>query len=222
MYAQNQKPKTLALFDFDGTLYPHDSFTGFIFYALRKRHIVKRGIQILPWIQAYYLKLYPAHRMRPKLYASMFKDSDAEEILGLAQDYAQQLTVKLDPKLLEQLRLHQQLGHDVVLVSASLDLYLRPLCAHLNIDLLCSEVEIQAGKMTGFYQTADCSNEHKKVRVLEKYPLENYAHIYAYGNSPEDQAMLSLAQQCYMAGQGQQLPEIKPHSDLIRSSFLKV
>ncbi|MBA4069571.1 MAG: HAD-IB family hydrolase, partial [Acinetobacter sp.] len=72
MHAQNQKPKTLALFDFDGTLYLHDSFTGFIFYALRKRHIVKRGLQILPWIQAYYLNFYPAHRMRPKLYASMF------------------------------------------------------------------------------------------------------------------------------------------------------
>src|SRR5690606_1725950 len=96
MHAQNQKSKTLALFDFDGTLYPHDSFTGFIFYALRKRHIVKRGLQILPWIQAYYLNLYPAHRMRPKLYASMFKDSNAEEILHLAQDYAVILVDKLD------------------------------------------------------------------------------------------------------------------------------
>ena len=73
MHAQNQESKTLALFDFDGTLYLHDSFTGFIFHALRKRHIVKRGMQILPWIQAYYLNFYPAHRMRPKLYASMFK-----------------------------------------------------------------------------------------------------------------------------------------------------
>ncbi len=163
MHAQNQKSKTLALFDFDGTLYLHDSFTGFIFHALRKRHIVKRGLQILPWIQAYYLKLYPAHRMRPKLYASMFKDSDAEEILQLAQDYAQQLMLKLNPKLLEQLRQHQELGHAVVLVSASLDLYLKPACSYLNIDLICSEVEIKAGKLTGFYQTPDCSNEQKNL-----------------------------------------------------------
>ncbi|MEQ0924883.1 HAD-IB family phosphatase [Acinetobacter schindleri] len=208
MHAQNQKPQALALFDFDGTLYPHDSFTGFIFYALKKRHIVKRGLQILPWIQAYYLKLYPAHRMRPKLYASMFKNSDAEEILKLAQDYAQQLIFKLNPKLLEQLIQHQELGHEVVLVSASLDLYLKPVCSYLNIDLICSEVEIKAGKITGFYQTPDCSNQQKKIRILEKYNLDNYAEIYAYGNSEEDEEMLRLATYSYMVGTDQQLPEI--------------
>ena len=208
MHAKSQKYKNLALFDFDGTLYPHDSFTGFIFYALRKRHIVKRGLQILPWIQAYYLRLYPAHRMRPKLYASMFKDSDAEEILQLAQGYAQKLLLKLNPKLLEQLIQHQELGHEVVLVSASLDLYLKPVCSYLNIDLICSEVEIKAGKTTGFYQTPDCSNTQKKISILEKYNLDNYAEIYAYGNSKEDIEMLSLAQQSYFEGQDQQLPKI--------------
>ena len=214
MHAQNQEPKTLALFDFDGTLYLHDSFTGFIFYALRKRHIVKRGLQILPWIQAYYLKLYPAHRMRPKLYASMFKDSDAEEILHLAQDYAQQLILKLNPKLLEQLIQHQELGHEVVLVSASLDLYLKPVCSYLNIDLICSEVEIKAGKITGFYQTPDCSNQQKKIRILEKYNLDNYAEIYAYGNSEEDEEMLSLANYPYLVGKNQQLPQILNYKNL--------
>ncbi|MCO8084437.1 HAD-IB family phosphatase [Acinetobacter lwoffii] len=208
MHAQNQESKTLALFDFDGTLYLHDSFTGFIFYALRKRHIVKRGLQILPWIQAYYLKLYPAHRMRPKLYASMFKNSDAEEILQLAQDYAQKLILKLNPKLLEQLIQHQELGHKVVLVSASLDLYLKPVCSYLNIDLICSEVEIKAGKTTGFYQTPDCSNTQKKIRILEKYKLQDYAEIYAYGNSEEDEEMLSLADQRYLEGHDKHLPKI--------------
>ena len=208
MHAQNQESKTLALFDFDGTLYLHDSFTGFIFHALRKRHIVKRGMQILPWIQAYYLNFYPAHRMRPKLYASMFKNSDAEEILQLAQDYAQKLILKLNPKLLEQLIQHQELGHEVVLVSASLDLYLKPVCSYLNIDLICSEVEIKAGKMTGFYQTPDCSNTQKKIRILEKYNLDNYAEIYAYGNSEEDEEMLSLAHQRYLEGHDKQLPKI--------------
>src|SRR5690606_4205881 len=138
------------------------------------------------------------HHMRPKLYVSMFKDSDAEEILQLAQDYVQQLIFKLNPKLLEQLKQHQQLGHEVVLVSASLDLYLKPVCSYLNIDLICSEVEIKAGKMTGFYQTADCSKEQKKIRILEKYNLKDYAEIYAYGNSDEDEEMLSLATYSYM------------------------
>lgn len=208
MYATGKKNKNLAFFDFDGTLCKKDSFTGFIFSVLKKRHIIWRGLKILPWITAYYLKIYPAHRMRPKLYLAMFKDSDAEEILQLAQDYAQQLMLKLNPKLLEQLRQHQELGHEVVLVSASLDLYLKPVCRYLNIDLICSEVELKAGKMTGFYQTPDCSNEQKKNRVLEKYNLDDYAEIYAYGNSEEDEKMLRLTTYSYMVGTDQALPKI--------------
>ncbi|MEG2566977.1 MAG: HAD-IB family phosphatase, partial [Acinetobacter sp.] len=144
----------------------------------------------------------------PKLYASMFKNSDAEEILQLAQDYAQKLILKLNPKLLEQLIQHQELGHKVVLVSASLDLYLKPVCSYLNIDLICSEVEIKAGKTTGFYQTPDCSNQQKKSRILEKYKLQDYAEIYAYGNSEEDEEMLSLADQRYLEGHDKHLPKI--------------
>lgn len=206
MHAPHQKHKTLALFDFDGTLYPYDSFTGFIFYALKKRQILKRGIRILPWIQAYYLKLYPAHAMRPKLYYTMFKNSHAHEIQQLAEEYAQRLVLRLNPKLLKQLKQHQQLGHQVVLVSASLDLYLKPVCTYLGIDLICSEVEILTGKMTGLYNTPDCSKDQKKSRILEKYNLEDYAEIYAYGNSEEDEAMLSLAQYAYLEGRDKVLP----------------
>ena len=84
MYATGETHKNLALFDFDGTLCKKDSFTGFIFFALSKRHIVKQGLKLLPWIQAYYLNVYPAHAMRPKLFYGMFKDTDYAEIQKIA------------------------------------------------------------------------------------------------------------------------------------------
>lgn len=152
MHAQNQKPQALALFDFDGTLYPHDSFTGFIFSVLKKRHIIWRGLKILPWITAYYLKLYPAHRMRPKLYLAMFKDADVKIIYPLALQYANKILGNLDPALFEQLKMHQKLGHKVILVSATIDLYLEMIANTLSIELLCSKVEIKNGKLTGKYR----------------------------------------------------------------------
>ena len=111
MHAKSQKYKNLALFDFDGTLCSKDSFTGFIFYALSKRHIIKQGLKTLPWIQAYYLKVYPAHAMRPKLFNAMFKDANTAEILALAQRYAVDLIHDLNPQLLQQLKQHQFNGH---------------------------------------------------------------------------------------------------------------
>lgn len=208
MHAQNQKSQALALFDFDGTLYPRDSFTGFIFYVLKKRHIIKRGIKILPWIIAYYLRLYPAHKMRPKLYSTMFKGCQIQEIQSLAGQYSRILLEQLDPALLSQLSRHQQLGHRVILVSATIDLYLQHIATSLGIELLCTPVEIQSGQLTGKYLSADCSCIQKKLRVLNVLNPVNYDTIYAYGNSAEDLDMLSLAQQPYMVGRDQSLPEL--------------
>ncbi|WP_336151478.1 HAD-IB family hydrolase [Acinetobacter ursingii] len=210
MYATSEKNKTinLALFDFDGTLCTKDSFTGFIFYTLSKRHIMRKGLKILPWIQAYYLKLYPADAMRTKLFSTMFKGNSAKQLQQLGQEYAQTLVKNLDTQLFQRLLQHQAQGDKVVLVSASIDLYLKPVCELLNIDLICTQVEIHNGFITGQYSTPDCSSEQKKIRIHEAYHLNDYAHVYAYGNSYEDLQMFSLADSCYMVGEDQQLPRL--------------
>ena len=208
MHATRKTDKNLALFDFDGTLCKKDSFTGFIFFALSKRHIVKQVIKTLPWIQAYYLNIYPPHAMRVKLFKAMFTDTNASEILSLAEEYAQQLMQQLDPKLYQQLLKHKQNQDDIVLVSASIDLYLQSVCKLLEIDLICTETEIVAGKVTGHYTSADCSSEQKRLRILEKYDLNQYQSIYAYGNSVEDLEMLSLADYKFMVGEDRVFPQL--------------
>lgn len=208
MYATCKKNKNLALFDFDGTLCTKDSFTGFIFYALSKRHIVKQGIKILPWIQAYYLKAYPAHAMRPKLFRAMFSDADMLSLQQIAEEYASSLITQLNDPLLKQLKQHQALGDDVVLVSASIDIYLEHVCRLLNIDLICTQTEKMNDIYTGKYTTPDCSSEQKRIRILEKYHLDQYNAIYAYGNSIEDQEMLALADYAYMVGSNKMLPSL--------------
>ncbi|MCG2609827.1 HAD-IB family phosphatase [Acinetobacter sp. SM34] len=214
MYATSKKNKNLALFDFDGTLCTKDSFTGFIFYALSKRHIVKQGIKILPWIQAYYLNAYPAHAMRSKLFRAMFSNANAPKLQQSAQKYAASLMTQLNHPLLEQLKQHQALGDDVVLVSASVDVYLKHVCTLLNIDLICTQTEQVNEVYTGQYTTPDCSSEQKRQRILEKYHLDDYAVIYAYGNSREDDEMLAMANHTFMVGTDQQLPEIISYKKL--------
>ncbi|WP_347456804.1 HAD family hydrolase [Acinetobacter thermotolerans] len=208
MHAQNQKSQALALFDFDGTLYPHDSFTGFIFDVLKKRHIIKRGLKVLPWIMAYYLKVYPAHKMRPKLYCAMFNGCELKMIQPLAQHYTDKLLKELEPSLLKQLQQHQQLGHKIILVSATIDLYLEMIAQALNVELICSKVEIKNRKLTGKYLTPDCSCMQKKLKILEVVNLADYEVIYAYGNSEEDLEILSLAQHHYMVGADNMLPKL--------------
>lgn len=214
MHAKSQKYKNLALFDFDGTLYEHDSFTGFIFYSLGKRHILKRGLITLPWIMAYYLKLYPAHKMRPRLFKGMFKSVPQHQIKEKAESYAAQLVQALNPKLLNQLQKHQAHGDDIVLVSASINIYLEAVCELLNIDLICSQVALENSIFSGEYLTADCSLYEKKQQIIKRYDLEQYNAIYAYGNSYEDEPMLNLATYPYMVGTDQVLPEVTLYKKL--------
>lgn len=200
--------KQLALFDFDGTLYLGDSFTRFIFYALNKQHILVQGLKIVPWIKGYYLNLYTASNMRKKLFSSMFKDKNATDIEAFGEIYAKEIIHQLNPILLSQLKKHQELGHQVVLVSASLDIYLKPICKLLNIDLICSVPEIKDGKYSGAYHIDDCSSEQKKINIQKRYIISDYETIYAYGNSEEDLAMLSLANYPFMVGKDSELPKL--------------
>lgn len=207
MHAQSQKHQALALFDFDGTLCEIDSFTGFIFFTLPKRHIFWRGLRILPWIMAYYVGVYPAHLMRPKLFKYMFKGQSQQHVNTAATDYAAQLVRQhLSAVVYEQLRQHQSLGHEIVLVSASIQLYLKPVCQQLGIQLICSEVDTTHPQLSGEYSSLDCSNAQKKVRILEQLNIDDYAQVYAYGNSVEDHAMLSLAHIPHLIKKDKKLP----------------
>lgn len=202
---------SLALFDFDGTLFLGDSFTKFVFYSLRRQHVIFQSLKLLPWVKGYYLNLYSAPMMRKKLFFTMFKDKNAQTIQNMGKEYAQLLVKDLNPVLLAQLKAHQKLGHTVVIVSASIDIYLKPFCELLEVDLICSRPEVQENMYTGEYVTPDCSCEQKRLRVCEQYEIERYKTIYAYGNSDEDLAMLSLAspKQQYMVGKSATLPELK-------------
>ena len=168
----------------------------------------------MPWIQAYYLNVYSAPAMRSRLFRAMFSNANALELQQMAREYATSLMSQLNRPLLKQLKQHQALGDDVVLVSASVDVYLKHVCELLNIDLICTHTEQVNNIYTGQYTTPDCSSEQKRQRILEKYHLTDYAVIYAYGNSHEDQEMLALADHGYMVGESDHLPNILNHKKL--------
>jgi len=46
------------------------------------------------------------------------------------------------------------------------------------------------------------------MRILQRYNLQDYAAVYAYGNSAEDLAMLDLADHRFMVGTDLHLPEL--------------
>ena len=96
-------------------------------------------------------------------------------------------------KALDRLDWHKNQGHKIVVVSASINLWLQDWCDFNNFALIASELEIVNGIITGNLLCNNCHGPEKVKRILNKYNLSDYTYIYAYGNSRGDYEMLELA-----------------------------
>jgi HAD superfamily phosphoserine phosphatase-like hydrolase len=99
---------------------------------------------------------------------------------------------------LSKLNWHKNNGDLIVIVSASLDIYLKPWCIENGFALVCSELEVNRSKFSGRYVDGDCSCANKPKLISSKFELVKYDKIYAYGDTKEDLAMLSLADEAYL------------------------
>jgi phosphoserine phosphatase len=61
--------------------------------------------------------------------------------------------------------------------------------------VLCTELEVAEGRVTGRLANNNCNGEEKLRRIKAELALEEYSEIYAYGDSSGDTAMLSIATQ---------------------------
>jgi phosphatidylglycerophosphatase C len=127
-----------------------------------------------------------------------FRDVPAELIRQAGLAFSQTILPSvMRPHALERIRWHRCQGDTVVVVSGSLDWYLAPWCDLQKIDLLCSQLEVIDGLLTGEYLGAQCVGAEKVRRIRKRYRLEDFAVIYAYGDTSDDREMLALAGRKY-------------------------
>ena len=188
----------LALFDFDGTITTKDSLADFIQYAIGKPTYYVGLFKLSPMLAAYTLKLIPNHTAKEKLITYFFKGWDMNRFKKLAEQYSLKKIDKIiRPKAIEKIKWHQEQGHDVIIVSASMECWLRAWCDNHNIKLISTQLEIRDNKLTGKFATKNCYGIEKANRVREQYNIDDYDHIYAYGDSRGDKELLELADESF-------------------------
>ena len=188
----------LALFDFDGTITIKDSLVEFIQYAVGKPAYYVGLLRLSPMLTAYTLKLIPNHIAKEKLIAHFFKGWDANQFQILAEQYSLKQIDKITrPKAIEKIKWHQEQGHKVVMVSASMGCWLEAWCDMQNIELISTQLEMRDNKLTGKFATKNCYGIEKINRVKKAYNLSDYNYIYAYGDSHGDKELLALADKSF-------------------------
>jgi phosphatidylglycerophosphatase C len=197
----------VAAFDVDGTLTTRDCVVPFMRRVAGTSGLVG-GMLRSPGL----LVSATARRDRDALKAAStsvaFRGRDFADVQAEADAFARSVfSDRLRSDVLASMRAHQQSGDTVVLVSASFELYLRPLAGLLRADdVLAVRLEVDDGQLTGRLEGPNCRGQ-EKVRRLHEW-LDLYAggrpavHVTAYGDSRGDRELLEDADVAHWVGSG--------------------
>ena len=184
----------LALFDFDGTISTKDSYLLFTRFLQQKRFLV--GCLLLsPRILCFLARLYANDRLKEDFLRVFYKGKTTEELNSRAADFTATLLPSIiRPKALARIGWHQGRGDLTLVVSASPRLILEPWCKEQEIPLIATEIETDAhSRITGKILGNNCRGREKVARIHDRYTLEEFDEIFAYGDSSGDLPMLALA-----------------------------
>jgi phosphatidylglycerophosphatase C len=188
----------VAAFDVDGTLTTRDCVVPFMRRATGARKIVPqlllRTVRVTPAIvrrDRDALKSLAAH--------AAFRGRPHDDLARIGIDFAGMVRREwIRPDTLGTLEAHLRAGDRVVLVSASFEVYLRPLAELLGVEhVLGTRLEVAEGVATGVLDGPNCRGP-EKVRRLHAWlqtggEERRDVHVTAYGDSAGDRELLADA-----------------------------
>lgn len=189
---------TIAFFDFDGTITTKDTLLEILkFRKGRWGFYIGFALQA-PWLVAYKLGLISNQTAKEKVLAYFFKNMPVQAFQNLCDDFAaQQLPQLIRPKALAEIEKLKALNATIVIVSASAENWIAYWCRQHQLELMGTRLQVHNNCITGNIEGANCYGEEKVRRIKERYNLQHYQHIYCYGDTKGDKAMLALATLSY-------------------------
>lgn len=186
-------PSQVAAFDFDGTLARGDSLLPFLLRLLGGRRVARSLLRHSVSIGMVGAGRANRDIVKERFIAHVLEGHSAGEATTVGREFAlDHLSTRLFPSMRGQLDWHREQGHRLVLVSASLDIYLAPIAEQLGFDdLLCTTLEIVDGRVTGKLVGVNVRAD-EKARQLRNI-LGSDHELWAYGNSDGDVPMLEMA-----------------------------
>ncbi|MBK8320831.1 MAG: HAD-IB family hydrolase [Betaproteobacteria bacterium] len=184
----------VAAFDFDGTITTRDAFLPFLIKAFGRVRVY-RVLFSLGW-EGVKVKvgLSTRDQFKDLLVGKLFPNESLARLKNIGREHALDIRDWCRLGALERIQWHKQQGHRLVMVSASLDLYLQPIVDELGFDdLLCTALSVERGVCTGLLKGANCRAAEKVSRLRQLVgPIENI-ELYAYGDSDGDAQMLAVS-----------------------------
>ncbi len=197
--ARTDKP-VVAAFDFDCTLTRRDTLLPFLLHMLGAATFARHALVLFPTMTAYALGLIGNDVAKERVFVRCFAGMRMDELQQDAERFAAHvLPGLLRHEAMQRLAWHKRQGHRCVLVSASLELYVRPWAQRAGFDdVLATHLETRGdGCVTGKLSGTNCFGVEKTRRLEALMGARNGYTLYAYGDSRGDRELLSLADCAY-------------------------
>lgn len=179
---------TLALFDFDHTILSADSSGEFIRFAFQQSANRQRMLKMAtPLFKMLSVSPRTEWRRNWLYYQFAVGGKSHKRMENLKHDFYHHLfkhkRVGAYVSAMDKIWEHQKSGHDVVVISGSLQWLLEELCERLNI----RDVTIYGSRKDWF-----CYGPNKVITLQDNINLTNYQEIHGYSDSAADIPMLRL------------------------------
>jgi HAD superfamily hydrolase (TIGR01490 family) len=195
----------VAAFDFDGTLSTRDNFVPFLTEfaggSTFVRELASAALQVAGAGRAHWTR----DELKAAALAHIMTGRRVDDFEATARRFARDiLRDHLRAEAVEQAAWHREHGHRLVIVSASLAAYLRPVADELGFDaVLATELESGAdGRLTGRIVGHNVRGA-EKVRRLDAYLAaadHADAYVFAYGDSAGDRQLWARADRAIRMG----------------------
>ena len=201
----NDGAPVVAAFDFDGTLTRRDTLLPFLVRGLGWPRFLLALLACAPWLAGYALRLVRNDVAKARLLRATLAGRSLEEMQAWTTEWlAKDFDGQLREWTMARLAWHKAEGHCCVIVSASPDVYLKRVAAQLGFDgLVCTQMGVNGGRLTGAMQTPNCHGEQKMLRLSAWLtgrfgePALASLTLYAYGDTSGDKPMLRMARHAW-------------------------
>ncbi len=197
--AQSDKP-VVAAFDFDGTLTRRDTLLPFLLYLLGSPAVARHALVLSPTLAGYALGLIRNDVAKERVLSQCLTGMEMDALRQQGERFAAlALPDLLRHEAMRRLEWHRQQGHRCVVISASLDLYVRPWAQQAGFsDIIATLLETDdGGRITGKFSGENCFGAEKVRRLQALLGARDGYVLYAYGDSRGDRELLSLADHAF-------------------------
>lgn len=186
--------KTIAFFDLDGTLTTRDTLLDFLRFSFGYLKTIVGFVRLSPVLIRYAIGIIDNNKVKQLVYSYFFAGISLDRMIFLGESYAtNRLPNILRSQGVERLFWHKQNQHIIVIVTASVDYWLKPWTDKMEFELVSTKLESINNLLTGKYLGKNCHGIEKVQQIIKKYDLSTFDDIYAYGDSHGDLHMLKLA-----------------------------